>query len=216
MNVIVASQNQGKIKEIKNHLETIHGCEVFGYEEYYKNKNLVPPTIPDETGETFEENALIKAHAFDDLIRTCEETIFVLSDDSGLCVDALGGEPGIHSRRFSDGIKMLRGETEADANNRKMLDVLKGETNRRAKFVTVMICISNGFSKPIVATGEVMGQIGEEKLGTNGHGYDPIFFPDEFKGMTFAELTMEQKNSISHRGRALEKIKLEITKLNLF
>ena len=148
---------------------------------------------PEETGSTFFENAMIKAKALYDIVKAP-----VLADDSGLCVDFLNGAPGIHSARYGspDGEHV-----SAEAGINKVLAELKGVKDRSAHFACCMVFLldENRFYS-VQETCE--GYITESPSGAGGFGYDPIFFGEKF-GKTFAELTSEQKNSISHRGRAL-------------
>lgn len=184
MKIVAATSNQGKIREIK---------KIFSNIEIISMKEAGIDTEIEENGKTFEENALIKACAISNL---CDCP--VLSDDSGLCVDALDGAPGIYSARYA-------GENATDEERyTKLLFELQNIKNRNAKFVSaVAIVYPNG--KRLTATGEVTGKIGYEPKGENGFGYDPIFICDEL-GKTFSEATDEEKNSISHRKRALEKL----------
>ena len=148
---------------------------------------------PEETGSTFFENAMIKAKALYDIVEAP-----VLADDSGLCVDFLNGAPGIHSARYGspDGEHV-----SAEAGINKVLAELKGVKDRSARFACCIVFLldENRFYS-VQETCE--GYITESPSGSGGFGYDPIFFVEKF-GKTFAELTSEQKNSISHRGRAL-------------
>jgi len=153
-----------------------------------------PSSVGDivEDGETFVDNALIKAFAI------CEATgKAALADDSGICVDALDGAPGVRSARYS-------GEGATDAENRRaLLAALEGVTNRTATFVAaVAVAFPDGTA--IVAEGIVSGTVATEEHGTDGFGYDPLFRPDGAGGRTFAEMTAEEKHEISHRRRALE------------
>ncbi|MDP4220197.1 MAG: RdgB/HAM1 family non-canonical purine NTP pyrophosphatase [Bacteroidota bacterium] len=148
------------------------------------------PEIP-ETGNTLDANARMKARfVFDRLHQSA------LADDTGLEVDALAGAPGVYTARFA-------GENATyDDNCRKLLSVLKGNSNRRAKFVTVICFIDSGGNEHVFE-GEVKGNITEEYRGSSGFGYDPIFEPEEGRGRTFAEMSASEKNSLSHRSRAM-------------
>ena len=148
----------------------------------------------EETGDTFVKNALIKARA---VAMVCDYPI--LADDSGICVEALGGAPGVRSARYAGD-----NATDEDRIN-KLLTELGDNENRRAKFVTSVAFIT--------AEGEVKGTITKEPKGENGFGYDPIFLADEL-GKTFAESSDEEKNSISHRGRALKNLYDKLKKMN--
>ena len=146
----------------------------------------------EETGSTLEENALIKARAVHEKTK-----LPTIADDTGLEVAALGGAPGVFSARYA-------GENATYADNvNKLLDALRGEANRRAKFSTVIAYIDASGAEQLYR-GEVKGTITESPRGTNGFGYDPIFAPNEDPAArTFAEMTDAEKNAISHRGRAL-------------
>ena len=141
-----------------------------------------------ETADTLEGNALIKArHIYSKYGCSC------FADDTGLEVDALGGEPGVYSARYA-------GESnDSEANMRKLLDNLTGKTDRNAQFRTVIALIINGEEK--LFDGVVRGVIAEQRMGTAGFGYDPIFVPEGF-AESFAQMPAEQKNSMSHRARA--------------
>lgn len=146
----------------------------------------------EETGSTFKENAAIKSHFIYNKYQ-----INCFADDSGLEIDALNGEPGVYSARYA-------GEHgNHAANNQKVLRRLKGVANRKARFVTVISLIWN--DEEHFFEGTVEGTIRPELSGSDGFGYDPIFEPDGFD-ITFAEMTLAQKNAISHRGRAVEKL----------
>lgn len=191
MKIIAATNNENKVREI---------CEIFtplGFEVVSQSNASIDVEV-EETGNTFEKNALIKARAVAMVTDDC-----VIADDSGLCVDALGGRPGVMSARYA-------GPDATDADRiEKLLGELKGETDRSAKFMcSIAFIYPDG--RELVAAGEVKGHILDEPRGENGFGYDPVFFSDELS-KTFAEATNEEKNSVSHRGRALaamyEKIK---------
>lgn len=145
-----------------------------------------------ETGLTFKENASIKSRYISEKFG-----LNCFADDSGLEIDALNGEPGVFSARYAG----KHGNHAANMN--KVLAELKGESNRKARFITVISLIWNG--EEHFFEGTVEGTIREELSGTAGFGYDPIFEPDGYL-ITFAEMSMAQKNAISHRGRAVEKL----------
>ena len=187
--LIFATSNQGKMKEIREILKDLD-VEVLSLKEAGIEADIV------EDGKTFEENALIKARTIRDLTG-----YMVLADDSGLEVDALNKEPGIYSARY------MGEDTSYDIKNKniiKRLDGLAGD-ERSARFVCV---IAAAFPDGTEETrrGTIEGQIGFEIAGENGFGYDPIFYIPEF-GCTTAELSPEQKNEVSHRGKALRKMK---------
>jgi len=195
--VIVASNNEHKIVEIKEILSK-HSLEVFSLKEAGIDIDV------EENGTTFIENAYIKASE----IYKLAPGNMVLADDSGLMVDALGGAPGVYSARFA-------GEHgNYKKNNEKLLELLKGKpvTERAAKFVCAMVLIVDE-NRTIKVEGEVEGIIIEEERGQNGFGYDPLFFVPDYN-MTFAEMDGDTKNLISHRGRALEKLEVELSKLS--
>lgn len=189
--LILASSNQHKIEEIFAILKDFNYKIVSMAEAGLGHLDIV------EDGDTFEANSLIKAKAIYEA--TGKPSI---GDDSGLMVDALNGEPGVYSARYSGVVPK-----SDKANNDKLLNALKETAleDRTAKFVTVITLM---FSPEdiLVARGEVHGQIGFEPKGENGFGYDPLFVVPEL-GKTFAELTSEEKNSRSHRANALSVLK---------
>lgn len=186
--VVLATRNKGKISEF-NALLKDYGLEVVGLSDF--------PEIGDipETGDTFRENAMIKAET------VAQATGMVaVADDSGLEVDALGGAPGVYSARYS-------GENaNADSNNAKLLKALEGlpPEKRSARFVCVIIAAAPK-GEFIESEGKWEGIIAEGYEGSSGFGYDPIFFDPE-KGMTSAQMTPDEKNSRSHRGKALREL----------
>lgn len=147
----------------------------------------------DETGTTFSENAELKARAF-----AAQASLPTLADDSGLVVDVLHGEPGVHSKRWVEGSDHDR--------NVHLLKELEGERNRRAKFVTVLALYIPTLESVEFFEGYVSGHIGSEERGTEGFGYDPLFIPDGYTE-SFGELGLEVKSTLSHRHRALEKLR---------
>ena len=187
--ICIATSNAHKISEFREMFANAKlDCDVFGAGEL---SGFEPP---EEDGKTFSENALIKARA---AAKIAPKGCFVMADDSGLCVDFLGGEPGVMSARYAG----VKGEGADAANNQKLLKNLEGVQNRRAHFATVItICYPNGDF--ITAKGRVEGSILCEERGTEGFGYDSLFFSDELQ-KTFAEASADEKNSVSHRGRAL-------------
>ena len=191
---IIATGNKGKIREIRD-IITDPEADVLSMREAGVSAD------PEETGTTFEENALIKARAVSALI--CQKIengttqITVMSDDSGLVIDALGGEPGIYSARY------LGHETDY---NYKMEQIMKRmedvpEQERTARFVAAVAAIFPDGTEHVVR-GTMEGVIAHGIHGENGFGYDPFFYLPEY-GKTSAEITEEQKNAISHRGKAL-------------
>lgn len=154
----------------------------------------------DETGETLEENALLKARALVDATHRA-----AIADDTGLFVDALDGRPGVRSARYA-------GETASyDDNVTKLLGELEGVETRTARFVTIIaVAYPDGTSFSV--QGELEGTIADARAGDQGFGYDPVFVPDDADGRTLAELTPQEKNASSHRARALRALSEELTR----
>ena len=185
MKVILASKNAHKLEELSAILGQL-GFEIALESEYGLDIEV------EETGTTFEENSLLKAEAV-----MKASGLPVLADDSGLMVDALHGAPGVYSARY--------GHKNSDAERVEyLLENMKNvpDKERTAKFVCVITCLWPDGRK-IVARGECPGRILHEVHGSNGFGYDPVFYVPE-QGKTFAELSPEEKNAISHRARALQ------------
>lgn len=184
MRIIAATRNKDKVKELQALLSDL-GIEVIS------QVNAGIDIEVEETGDTFEKNALIKAKS---VAMLCDD--IVIADDSGLCVDALGGAPGVFSARYA-------GEDADDTmRNNKILAELGTSKNRKAKFVCVIAMIfPNG--DEATAKGETFGSITYEPKGSSGFGYDPIFFSDDLK-KTFAEADETEKNKVSHRARAFQ------------
>jgi XTP/dITP diphosphohydrolase len=186
--VIIATKNRGKAREFE---------DIFRSRGYVIRTLLDYPEIADieETGNSFEENAILKAEAVSKQLN-----IRVISDDSGLMIDALEGRPGIFSARYA-------GEQKDDeANIDKVLKELSGipSNKRTARFYCALALAAPG-QKTLTVSGTCEGRILEERRGTNGFGYDPIFFvPD--KGLSMAELSGDEKNQISHRANAIKKM----------
>jgi XTP/dITP diphosphohydrolase len=186
--IVVATSNQGKLAEIKHALKDLN-IELLSLRDFPHIKD-----IP-ETGMTFEENALIKARTVASLTSK-----IAIADDSGIMVDALEGKPGVFSARFA-------GENATDEeNNRKLLNLLKDVplSERGATFVCV-IAIVNGEREQLVR-GECRGFVTYEPKGNLGFGYDPLFYYPPL-GKTFAEMLPDEKSAVSHRGRALKKLR---------
>lgn len=190
--IILASNNQGKIKEVKQICSDMN-VEIISIKEAGIDIDI------EENGTTFEENALIKAKAIMQL--TGEITI---ADDSGLEIDYLGGEPGVYSARY------MGHDTSYDIKNQAIIDRLEGveEKNRTARFVCVMAAAFPD-GRHVTTRGTMEGIIGYEIKGSNGFGYDPILYLPQYQ-KTSAELSQEEKNKISHRGKALEKLKVQL------
>lgn len=184
MQFVLATHNPGKIREMSAILERF-GIEVV------TPKDLGITVDVEETGTTFAENSMLKAKAICELAN-----LPAIADDSGLCVDALNGAPGVYSARYG-------GEGLDDVGRyRLLLENLKGEPTRAAHFACAIACaFPNGDT--ITAEGQVKGTIAFAPMGEGGFGYDPVFFYPEL-AKTFGQLTQEEKSAISHRGRAME------------
>ena len=190
--IVFATGNEGKMREVRMILADL-GMEILSMKEAGVHADIV------EDGETFAQNAEIKAKAV--WARTGG---IVLADDSGLAVDYLGGEPGVYSARY------MGEDTSYDIKNQAIIDRLKGAKGkeRSARFVCdIAAVLPDG--TVIHTEGFMEGQIAEKPAGTEGFGYDPILYIPEL-GVTSAELTLEQKNQISHRGKALRAMKEEL------
>lgn len=179
--IVLASNNVGKLKEFR---EILKGYEIV------TPKDVGVDFDVEETGETFYENALIKARALYEMCR-----LPTIADDSGLCVDVLDGAPGVYSARYEGGMTRL-------------LKELDGVKNRAAHFTSCIVYYDG--ESVTEATGYVYGRIAEAPDGDNGFGYDPVFISDEL-GKTFGRATADEKNAISHRRRALDGL---LAKLN--
>ena len=209
--LVAATTNEHKITEISAIADS------FGYDVLSRAEAGVPDFEIDETGATFEENARLKAKTIFDFLGG---EAAVVADDSGIEVDALGGAPGVYSARFAgldepDAIDFAAADRDTEqlhrsrqdrANNAKLLrlmaDVPCGE--RGARFVSVIACIMPG-RDPVICRGEVEGQIDFKETGAGGFGYDPLFLPDGYE-CSFGLFKPEDKNAISHRGRALAQL----------
>ncbi|MBQ8428816.1 MAG: RdgB/HAM1 family non-canonical purine NTP pyrophosphatase [Clostridia bacterium] len=180
--LVVASGNAHKLREI---------AEIFTQFEVVSQKQMGFDEDVEETGTTFAENALIKARA------ACKALgCMALADDSGLCVDALGGAPGVFSARYC-------GYHGSDEENRKvLLNNMQGVTDRKAHFTSAIVLVySDG--KELIAEGSTHGVILDKEDGEGGFGYDPLFFSDDLQ-KSFGKATAEEKNAVSHRFRALQ------------
>ena len=188
--IVLASGNVHKIKEIQ---QMMPDYEIIGYKELGFDFEI------EENGKTFYENALIKAKTVSEKL-----SLPALADDSGICVEALNDQPGIYSARYAgDGID--------ENNNKLLLKNMQGEKNRKAKFVCCMV-----YYKPdgtiLTATGETHGEIMDKCYGENGFGYDPLFFSHDLN-KCLGIATDKEKNTISHRFRAIEGIKKKLQEL---
>lgn len=190
--IIFATGNEGKMKEIRQILAELN-ANVVSMKEAGIDLDIV------EDGDSFAENALIKARAV-----WAETKDVVLADDSGLVVDYLGGEPGIYSARY------MGEDTTYDIKNRAIIERLKDakEEERTARFICAIAAVLSDGTE-LVTEGVMEGMIAFEPAGSGGFGYDPILYLPEY-GKTSAQLDGEEKNRISHRGRALEAMKLKL------
>lgn len=191
--IVIATTNKGKLREFKDLLKDLN-IDIKSLDDF----GPIPEAIED--GETFDDNAYKKA------LHTAKILgIPAIADDSGLVVEALNGEPGVYSARYA-------GEHATDAENlEKLLDRLKGVKNRKASFQCVLsIAVPAGAALTYEAKCD--GIIIDEKRGENGFGYDPVFYFEEY-GKTFAEMTLEEKAKVSHRGKALAEVKSEAEKI---
>ncbi len=184
LQIVFATGNENKLREVKQLVAEETGIEIVGLDTVG-----ITEEIP-ETGDTLEDNALEKAFYVAD---KCEE--YCISDDTGLLVDALDGRPGVYSARYA-------GEhCSADENIDKLLSELEGVEDRSARFRTIIALVMDGVE--YLFGGEVEGSIATERKGEGGFGYDPVFIPSGYD-ISFSEMTPDQKNSISHRGLALQ------------
>ena len=187
MKIIIATHNKHKLQEMSRILSPM------GYEVVTDRDLGIELTDAEENGETFLDNARIKAES------GCKESgLPCIADDSGLCVDALNGAPGVYSARYSG----VHGDD--DGNNKKLLSELEGvPTEKRTAHFACAICVSFPDGSEVTATGKCEGYIGYEKKGTNGFGYDPLFMVGD---RSLAQMTAEEKDAISHRGNALKEL----------
>lgn len=193
MKFVIATGNPGKVKDF-NLILSMMGHEAVSL------KDMGVLCDVEETGTTFKENSYIKAKAIYDIVK-----LPTIADDSGLCVDALNGAPGVYSARY--------GGEGLDDRGRclKLLEAMENEENRRACFKSAICCILND-DTVIEVEGECEGVLLKEIVGDNGFGYDPMFYVDKFK-KTFGEISKEEKNEISHRRKAMDKLKKELEKV---
>lgn len=187
--IVLASNNKHKIKEFN---EILNDYEILSLRDIGYFEDIV------EDGKSFFENSMIKAQAVMNFLRGKGELCPVIADDSGLCVNALGGAPGIYSARYS-------GDHDDSANRKKLIEDLKQKEDKFAYFnCTLVVLYPDGEYKTV--EGKVYGEIIDEERGDTSFGYDCLFMSDDL-GKTFGEATNEEKNSVSHRGRALQKLK---------
>lgn len=186
--IIIATKNPGKAREFKS---------IFNDQDFVLKTLLDFPDFPEirETGKTFQANATLKAHAVMERFN-----LPTIADDSGLQIDALYGRPGVYSARYA-------GDHNDAANNAKVLMELGGvpTEKRTARFVSTLVFANPKNDEDLVVEGEVKGRIGAFPEGDDGFGYDPLFYIPEL-GKTMAQMTVEEKNQISHRGNAIKKL----------
>lgn len=188
MKLLFATTNQGKLREASNLLFNDGKIQLLSVNDFKELHNVVI----EESGETFEENAFLKAQISGDLTQ-----ILTIAEDAGLIIDALDGKPGVHSARFGP---------NSAGKNQKILEMMKDKKNRSARFVSVFCLYDPQTKKADYFRGQIEGQIATEIRGKTGFDYDYIFIPEGYK-QTFAELGVEVKNKISHRHQAIEKLK---------
>lgn len=192
MKVLFATTNQGKAIELKQAFKNANiNIKII------TNADLINPPLVDEYGTTFEQNAKLKAHALANFSH-----LITIADDSGLMVDKLDGSPGVRSARYAGE------EHNEHKNNAKLLAELGGVplSKRTAKFKTTIVAsMPHAFKQDLVVSGQCSGHILTMPRGKDGFGYDPLFYVDEVD-KTFAEMSVDEKNSLSHRGRAIEKL----------
>jgi XTP/dITP diphosphohydrolase len=198
LKIVLASRNKKKKAELQTLLsQYVGGIEILSLDDVGIYGEI------EEDGSTFEENALIKA-------RVAAQSGYIgVGDDSGLCVDALDGAPGVFSARYAGG------HGDDVANNAFLLKNLEGKSDRRARFVCCIACVfpdELGFD-PIVVNGKVEGEILTSERGEGGFGYDPLFYFPQFD-KTLAEVTPEQKNQVSHRANAIKLFAEKLSKIN--
>ena len=185
-NILIATRNYGKLEEMRAYLSGLPFAVLS-----MDDTEIPKDWAPDEVGQTFEGNALIKA------FRVGKRTgLLTIADDSGVSVDALGGEPGVKSARYAEGTDKTRYEVVLE----KMKDV--PDEKRAAKFTSAIAIYDPTTDKIAVTHGECVGRITREPKGERGFGYDPIFYVDQI-GKTYAEATLEEKMSVDHRGKAM-------------
>lgn len=190
MKLVLASKNAHKLTEMRDILSQL-GVEVVLESDVGVDVDV------EETGETFEENAFLKARAVVEA-----SGLPAIADDSGLCVDAMNGGPGVYSARFG-------GEGLTDPERyRLLLDMMRGQLDRRCRFVSCICCCFPG-GDTLTARGECEGTLAYAPKGPDGFGYDPVFFVPRMK-KTFAEMSPEEKNAVSHRGAALRQFRQKL------
>lgn len=186
--IVLASHNEHKVQEFR---EIVKDKKVLSLKDIGFFQEI------EENGQTFEENAKIKARTVKKFLEDKGVICSVMADDSGLCVEALGGKPGIYSARYA-------GTGKSEDNINKLLSEMQGKKNRKAFFQCTIVFIEPD-DEEIVVTGRTYGNILDKEDGESGFGYDPIFYSDELK-KSFAIASSEEKNRVSHRAKAMEKL----------
>ncbi|MCO5142819.1 MAG: RdgB/HAM1 family non-canonical purine NTP pyrophosphatase [Oligoflexia bacterium] len=202
MNVLVlASLNRGKEEEFSQILSRFN-YQLGSIEDFIRNYKQLALVENEKEGATYIENAL----------RKCKAAFYAakaptIADDSGLEIEALEGKPGVHSAHFA---KPNARESQSAANRRHVLELLEGKSNRKASMKCVIVFMLEGVE--LIATGECKGAIALKEQGSGGFGYDSIFLPEGFNGKSFAEISVDEKNRISHRAMAIENLIHQIQK----
>jgi XTP/dITP diphosphohydrolase len=195
--IVIASNNSGKLREIGDLLAPL------GLEALSQSKFSIPEA--DEPHHTFIENALAKARHASRLA-----AMPALADDSGICVHALGGAPGVYSAHYAGFPK------SDERNNRKLIEDLSGKSDRRAHYYCVMVAVRHADDpEPVIAEGRWFGEVIDDPRGAGGFGYDPYFYLPEL-GKTAAELAPQEKNRLSHRGQALRRLLASLREAGYF
>ncbi|HPG92478.1 MAG TPA: RdgB/HAM1 family non-canonical purine NTP pyrophosphatase [Clostridia bacterium] len=195
MNLVIATSNEGKLAEFKRILSK-------SFDNIFSMSDIGITEEIDENGKTLEENSLIKAKFVKQFTPFC-----VLADDTGLCVNALGGKPGVHSARFF-------AENATHKQNREyLLKLMKDKTDKSAYFSCILTLILPS-GEIIVTKGETKGKITEKEIGDDGFGYDSVFFSDELN-KTFAQASKEEKDRVSHRGKAAANLVEKLGKIGI-
>lgn len=205
--ILLATSNKGKIREIS---------QIFSDQKIIANPKDFERLCVKESGSTFSENALLKALALYKSLEEHTDNLVVLADDSGLCVEALNGEPGIYSARYAN----LHTKEISNASDKRNLSCLLEKLSQKslnasvAKFMCAIAVVGNIKGKYIenIEIGELLGQVINEIRGEGGFGYDPIFIPEGFD-RTLAQMRFEEKNKISHRQKGLQKMRLFLESL---
>ncbi len=186
--IVLATRNAHKLEEFNKMFDSY---EILSLDDIGFQGDI------DETGTTLEENSKIKAETIFEFWKDSGEDFAVIADDSGLCVDALGGKPGVYSARYA-------GDHNDESNRQKLLKELEGVSNRDA-YMACALCYKDNKDEKVFL-GKTMGKITTEKLGSDRFGYDPVFYSYEL-GKTFGQASMEEKDSVSHRGVAVKMLK---------